>query len=79
MTVVIESYEEEPIGVQLPDHVILNIVEADAVVKGQTATSSYKPAILDNGIRIMVPPHIEVGTRVVVSTIDNTYVERAKG
>lgn len=78
MTVVIESHEEEPIGVQLADHVTLAVVEADAVVKGQTAASSYKPAILDNGIRIMVPPHIEIGTRVVVSTADNTYVERAK-
>lgn len=78
MTVTIESFEEEPISIQLPDTVVHEIVEADAVVKGQTASSSYKPAVLDNGIRIMVPPHIETGTRVVVNTADNTYVERAK-
>lgn len=78
MKVTIESYEETPIGVQLPDTVTLQIVEADAVVKGQTASSSYKPAILENGVRVMVPPHIEAGTRVVVNTADATYVERAK-
>jgi len=48
------------------------------VVRGQTASSSYKPAVLENGIRVMVPPHIESGTRVVVNTTDGTYVERAK-
>ena len=58
--------------------VILTIQEADPVVKGQTASSSYKPAMLENGLRIMVPPHIESGMRVVVNTIDSTYVERAK-
>jgi elongation factor P len=78
MTVSIESYEESTIGVQLPDTVVLEIVEADAVVKGQTASSSYKPAVLDNGVRILVPPHIEAGTRVVVNTAECTYVERAK-
>src|SRR3546814_10804729 len=59
MTVTIESYEEEPISVMLPDTVVMKIVEADPVVKGQTASSSYKPAVLENGARIMVPPHIE--------------------
>ena len=54
------------------------MVEADAVVKGQTASASYKPAILDNGVRVMVPPHIEAGTRGVVNTADATYVSRAK-
>jgi elongation factor P len=54
------------------------VVEADAVIKGQTASSSYKPAVVDNGERIMVPPHIEVGTRIVVRTEDKTYLERAK-
>ena len=78
MNVMIESYEGEPISVELPEHVTCQIVEADAVVKGQTASSSYKPAILDNGVKIMVPPHIESGTRVVVNTSDSTYVERAK-
>jgi elongation factor P len=56
----------------------MDIVEADPVVKGQTASSSYKPAVLENGTRIMVPPHIESGTRVVVNTADASYVERAK-
>ena len=78
MTVVIESYEDEPISVMLPDTVTMEIVEADPVVKGQTASSSYKPAVLENGTRIMVPPHIESGTRVVVNTADASYVERAK-
>ena len=78
MTVQIESYEEEPLSVQLPDTVVMAIVEADAVVKGQTASSSYKPAVLENGVKILVPPHIEAGTRVVVKPEDNSYVERAK-
>jgi len=78
MEVQIESYEGEPLSVQLPETVVLEIVEADAVVKGQTASSSYKPAVLDNGVKILVPPHIESGTRVVVRTEDSTYVERAK-
>ena len=56
----------------------LEIVEADPVVKGQTASSSYKPAKLENGMKVMVPPHIDVGTRVVVNTEDCSYVERAK-
>ncbi len=78
MVVSIESYEESPIGVSLPEKVTLEVVEADAVVKGQTASSSYKPALLDNGMRVLVPPHIEAGTRIVVATADGTYVERAK-
>ncbi|MHA1567461.1 MAG: elongation factor P [Alphaproteobacteria bacterium] len=78
MVVSIESYEEEPISIALPEKVTLTITEADAVVKGQTASSSYKPALLENGLRVMVPPHIGTGTRVVVATEDCTYVERAK-
>lgn len=78
MTVTIESFEEQPIAVELPDQVVLDVVETEAVVKGQTAASSYKPAKLSNGLRTMVPPHIEAGTRVVVSTSDGSYVERAK-
>jgi elongation factor P len=78
MNVTIESYEEDPIGVQLPDHVILEVTEADAVVKGQTASSSYKPAMLENGVKTLVPPHIEAGTRIVINTADVSYVERAK-
>lgn len=78
MEVDVELYEGEPLGVQLPDTVILEIVEAEPVIKGQTATTSYKPAILENGAKVMVPPHIDVGTRVVVRTEDSTYLERAK-
>ncbi|HEC14895.1 MAG TPA: elongation factor P [Rhodospirillales bacterium] len=78
MTVNIESYEESPIALRLPDTVTLEVSEADAVVKGQTASSSYKPAILENGIRVMVPPHITAGARIVVNTTEGTYAERAK-
>lgn len=78
MTVSIQSYEGSPLSVQLPATVTMTIVEADPVVKGQTASSSYKPAKLENGVRVMVPPHIEAGTRVVVNTADASYVERAK-
>ncbi|MCB2048036.1 MAG: elongation factor P [Novosphingobium sp.] len=77
MTVMLEMYEERPISVQLPEQVEAEIVEADAVVKGQTASSSYKPAILDNGVRVMVPPHIESGTRIIVDVYDRTYVSKA--
>jgi len=78
MSLRVMSYEGDPISVELPDSVTLKVVEADPVVKGQTAASSYKPARLENGVRTMVPPHIAVGTRVVVSTADGSYVERAK-
>ncbi len=78
MTVSMETYEGRPISVALPEKVTMRIVEADPVVKGQTASSSYKPAILENGVRVMVPPFIESGTRIVVNTADSTYVERAK-
>ncbi len=78
MDVKVESYEGKPISVQLPQNVTLTIVEADAVVKGQSASSSYKPAKLENGLRVMVPPFIETGTRIVVSTEDVTYVKRAE-
>ncbi|MBV9527862.1 elongation factor P, partial [Sphingomonas sp.] len=77
MDVVMELYDERPISVQLPDQIEATIVEADAVVKGQTASSSYKPAILDNGVRVMVPPHIGAGTRIVVDVYEKTYVRRA--
>src|SRR5437763_2835046 len=77
MDVVMELYNERPISVQLPDQVEATIVEADAVVKGQTASSSYKPAKLDNGVRVMVPPHIGAGTRIVVDVYEQTYVRRA--
>ena len=74
MTVTLELWEEKPISVALPEQVEATIVEADAVVKGQTASSSFKPAILENGVRIMVPPHIESGTRIVVDVYEQTYI-----
>ena len=77
MDVVLELYDDRPISVELPSTIEAMIVEADAVVKGQTASSSYKPAILDNGVRIMVPPHIGAGTRIVVDVYEQTYVRRA--
>lgn len=77
MTVTVEMHEERPIGVKLPDHVVLEIVEADTVVKGQTAASSYKPAKLENGLRVMVPPFIGTGERIVVDTNEVTYLRRA--
>jgi len=78
MTVSVESHEGRPIGVALPDQVSLAVVEADPVVKGQTAASSYKPAMLENGVRVMVPPFIEAGERIVVDTNEVTYVKRAE-
>ncbi len=78
MNVQVESFENEPISVQLPETVTLEVTEADAVIKGQTAAASYKPAVLENGVRVMVPPHVEMGTRIVISTADLSYVERAK-
>jgi elongation factor P len=77
MDVVMELWEDRPISVQLPDTIEALIVEADAVVKGQTASSSYKPAILENGVRIMVPPHIGAGTRIIVDVYAQEYVKRA--
>ena len=78
MVTTMSSYEGDPISIDLPDTVVIEVVEADAVVKGQTASSSYKPAILKNDVRVMVPPHIETGTRIVVRPEDASYVERAK-
>jgi len=77
MQVNLELWDEKPISVELPAQVEATIVEADAVVKGQTASSSYKPAILDNGVRIMVPPHIGSGTRIIVDVYEQAYVGKA--
>jgi elongation factor P len=78
MACMLSLHEGIPIAIELPQRVTLEIVETEPVTKGQTASSSYKPAILSNGARTMVPPHIGVGTRVVVMTEDGAYVERAK-
>ena len=78
MLCTIDLIEGKPVSVTLPDKVTMTVVEADPVVKGQTAASSYKPGILENGVRVMIPPFVEAGTRIVVSTADAVYVERAK-
>lgn len=78
MMVTVMSYEGKIVSVELPSQVVLEITETEAVVKGQTAASSNKPAVLSNGVRIMVPPFIAAGNKVVVNTADRTYVERAK-
>ena len=76
MQVTVESYEDQPLAVVLPGQVTLEITEADAVVKGQTASSSYKPAVLENGLRVMVPPFVTAGERIVVDTNELTYIRR---
>ncbi len=78
MIVTVESHEEKPIGIKLPDQVTLKIEEADPVVKGQTVSSSYKPAKLENGIRVMVPPFIEAGESIVVDTTTIEYIRRSE-
>ena len=67
-----------PISIELPQRVILEIVDTEPAIKNQTASSSFKPAVLSNGVRTMVPPHVASGTRIVVATEDGSYVERAK-
>ena len=78
MMCTIQLHDGVPLSVTLPQTVTMEVVEADPVVKGQTASSSYKPGKLENGRRVMIPPHIEAGTRIVVNTADGSYVERAK-
>ncbi len=78
MTVKLSLHEGNPIAIVLPQRTVLEVTETEPVTKGQTASSSYKPAILSNGVRTAVPPHISVGTRIVVMTEDGSYVERAK-
>jgi elongation factor P len=78
MEVTVDFIEGKPVSVNLPQSVVLQVTEADPVVKGQTAASSYKPGLLENGMKIMIPPFIEAGTRIVVNTEDCSYVERAK-
>ena len=78
MEVTANTIEGKPISINLPQNVTLEVVEAEPVVKGQTAASSYKPGIMENGVKVMIPPFVEAGTRIVVNTTDGTYVERAK-
>ncbi len=78
MEVHLTMHDGQALSIELPPRVTATIVTTEPVVKGQTASSSYKPAMLDNGLKTMVPPHIDAGTRIVISTEDNSYVERAK-
>jgi elongation factor P len=78
MICMVSLHEGIAVAIVLPQRVTLEVVETEPTVKGQTASSSYKPAIMSNGVRVMVPPHIAPGTRIVVMTEDNSYVERAK-
>ena len=77
MQVTVESHEGRPIGVKLPEQVTLEIAETEPTVKGQTASSSYKPAIMENGLRVMIPPHISMPQKIVVNTETLEYVKRA--
>lgn len=78
MKVFLSLHEGIAVGFELPQRIVLEIVETEPTMRGQTAASSYKPAVLSNGVRTMVPPHIGVGTRVVINTADGSYIERAK-
>ncbi len=78
MEVEVESYEDKPISVALPEQVVLTVKETEGVVRGQTSANSFKPATMENGIRVMVPPFIDEGEKLVVRTVDSEYVERAK-
>tara|TARA_B110000438_G_scaffold161261_1_gene154490 strand:- start:2803 stop:3372 length:570 start_codon:yes stop_codon:yes gene_type:complete len=76
--ITLQTYESQSVSIILPEHVSFKVIEADAVVKGQTAASSYKPAILENGTKTSVPPFIQVGDIIVINTNDSSYVEKAK-
>ena len=78
MKVQLSMFNGAPVSIQIPARVTLEIVETEPAMKGQTASSSFKPAILSNGARTMVPPHVATGTRVIIQTEDGSYVERAK-
>lgn len=78
MTVKLSMHDGTAVAIELPQRATLEVVETEPVTKGQTASSSYKPAMLSNGVRTLVPPHITAGTRIVVMTADGSYVERAK-
>jgi elongation factor P len=78
MEVTISMHDSTPVAIELPPKAVLEVMETEPTVKGQTASSSYKPAILSNGVRTMVPPFVATGTKIVVQTADGSYVERAK-
>ena len=74
----VKTFDGAPIAIEVPQKITVEIAETEPVVKGQTASSSYKPALTNTGLRVMVPPHIGAGTRIVINTDDDSYVERAK-
>ena len=76
--VTFQIYELKPVGIILPDSICLEVVQADAVIKGQTAASSYKPALLERNIKTTVPPFIKVGDKILINTEDSSYLEKAK-
>jgi elongation factor P len=78
MEVTISLHEGVPVSIELPAKTVLEVVETEPSIKSQTASSSYKPAVLSNGVRTMVPPFVTTGTKIVVMTADGSYVERAK-
>ena len=78
MKVTLAIHEGVPVSIELPQKTILEVVETEPTIKSQTAASSYKPALLSNGVRTMVPPFVGAGTKIVVMTADGAYVERAK-
>jgi elongation factor P len=78
MEVSISMYDSLPVSIELPSKAVLEVVETEPTIKSQTAASSYKPAVLSNGVRTMVPPFVTTGTKIVVMTADGSYVERAK-
>ena len=75
-TLIIQIYESTPISIVLPDTITLEVIEADAVVKGQTAASSYKPALLENGVNILVPPFVESGDTIILDTRTIEYIKK---
>ena len=79
MEVTVAFIEGKAVSIELPEQVVETVEETEAVVKGQTVSSSFKPAILSNGIKTMVPGHIEIGSKVVIATTDSSYIERYKG
>jgi elongation factor P len=78
MVVKLSLFDGNPVSIELPQKMVLEVMETEPTMKGQTASSSYKPAMLSNGVRSLVPAHIVPGTRIVVMTADGSYVERAK-
>jgi len=78
MAVMVSQHNGVPLSIELPQRATFEVTETEPTTKGQTASSSYKPAVLSNGVRTLVPPHIQAGTRIVVMTADGSYVERAK-